>query len=79
LLINFEVALNKDIAGSSIEDVIQRNNYEIGNILMTSNAFESNVGFRPAKNIMLLKYSQAYPDQVFQMLRENPDLPFVTA
>ena len=76
LLINFEVALNKDIAGSSIEDVIQRNNYEIGNILMTSNAFESNVGFRPAKNIMLLKYSQAYPDQVFQMLRENPDLPF---
>jgi len=76
LLINFEVAMNKDIAGSSIEDVIQRNNYEISNILMSCNAFEGNSGYGTAKNILLLKYSQTYPDQVFKMLRDNPDMPY---
>ncbi|MGZ3840144.1 MAG: hypothetical protein ACXVMS_14500 [Flavisolibacter sp.] len=76
LLDAFEISMEKDKKGESIEPVIEENVYEVGRLLVSSQAFDRNPGLRNAQNILLRKYCGQHPDQIFVTLRDNPDLPF---
>jgi len=73
---SYEAAMEKDKVGATIEDIITSNNYEVANMLVSSGAFSGNPHFGTVRNIMVMKYSVAYPSRVFQILRENPEVPF---
>jgi hypothetical protein len=76
LISSYETGMEQDKTGASIENIIAKNNYEIANMLMNSGAFSGNPAYGAAKNLMVIKYSHAYPKEVFQILRENPEVPF---
>ncbi len=74
----YESCMTADKNGRSIEPEIEKASYEVGNNVIrgTRIAFEKNPGFRPGQHLLVLKYCLLYPDQTFQTLRENPDVPF---
>jgi hypothetical protein len=71
----YEAAINKDKRGESIESIAVSKNYDIGNMLVVSGAFEDNSGFKTARSAVLNKYMQLHPAQIFYTLKQNPDLP----
>ena len=72
----FETAMDKDKKGETIEPIIDGNAYEVGKLLVSSQAFDRNAGIRNANNILLRKYCIQHPDKIFITLKENPDVPF---
>ncbi|MGN6166067.1 MAG: hypothetical protein ACTHOF_16150 [Flavisolibacter sp.] len=76
LLETFEVAMDKDKKGETIEPLIEQSSYEVGKLLVASQAFDRNAGIKNAQNILLKKYCTLHPDKIFVTLRDNPDVPF---
>jgi hypothetical protein len=72
----FEKGMFMDERGESIEGIIDQNAYDVGKLLMNSNAFERNKGEKTAQNCLLRKYVQLHPEKTFTLLKENPDIPF---
>ena len=72
----YEQAMQKDIKKESIAGLIETNTYEVGNIVLSSGAFDRNSGYDAAKLNLLRKYAHLHPDQVFLMLRDNLEIPF---
>jgi hypothetical protein len=76
LLDAYEAAMTKDEKGESIEGLVEENNYEIGKILLASQAFDRNPGLKNSEYILVKKYCNQHPDQVFKTLSNNSNLPF---
>ncbi|MFL5811669.1 MAG: hypothetical protein ACJ749_19250 [Flavisolibacter sp.] len=72
----FELAMIKDGKGESIERIIDQSSYDVGNLILTSNDFKTNPGYKTAQQIQLKKYCILHPDQIFIKLKANPDLPY---
>ena len=72
----YEAAMHKDKMGESIERIIDRSNYEVGNMVVKSTAFDKNGGAPLARQILVRKYTAAHPEKIFETLRDNPDMPF---
>lgn len=66
--------LNKK--GESIEELIEKTNYEIGNLLIDNLAFERNSGVKPARFHLIRKNIELHPDKTFLILKDNADVPF---
>lgn len=71
----YEAAMMKDRIGESIEPLIEKTSYDIGNLVLGSTAFDYNPGAKNAKNILLSKYMFLHPERIFPTLKDNPDLP----
>ena len=73
----YEAAMNKDKHGlSPLNALLTKKTYEVGNMVVTSGAFDKNeVHQKPAK-YLLRKYTPAHPERIFKTLKENPDIPF---
>src|SRR5206468_3160471 len=69
-------AMNLDKNGASIEKVVTSNSYEVGSLVLASEAFSRNPGFGPSQNSLLYQYCILHPDQIFLKLNQNPDVPF---
>lgn len=72
----FEKAMDRDRFKQPIDDLVEKNNYDVGYLLLASGAFDGNVGYNASKNCLVLKYSLLHPENIFKTLRENPDVPF---
>lgn len=72
----YEAAINKDKTGASIEKLIEKNNFEVGNAVTSSGAFNNNPGYRLAKNHLLLKFTAVHPERILPLLKDNIDVPF---
>ncbi|HVG42197.1 MAG TPA: hypothetical protein VM888_11355, partial [Chitinophagaceae bacterium] len=72
----YEAAMEKDSKGQTIESIIDKKSYEIGNLVVSSGAFDNNAGNKVSRYTLLRKYLHLHPNQIFSKLRENPDLPF---
>jgi hypothetical protein len=66
--------LNKK--SESIEELIERSNYEIGNLLVGNLAFERNTGLKAARFHLIRKNIELHPDKTFLILKDNADVPF---
>jgi hypothetical protein len=76
LLNAYDAAIQLDKKIVSIAPVIDKQDYEIANLLITSDAFAGNPGLTEVKNKVVLKFATLYPEKVFVMLKDSPDLPF---
>jgi hypothetical protein len=72
----YDQAIENDRNGQSIEQIIDISPYDVARLLVSSDAFDRNPGFRTAQNAILRKYVQLYPEKSFSLLKENPDIPF---
>jgi hypothetical protein len=45
-------------------------------VILAAGIFDKNPGFRSSQNNLVLKYCVMYPEQTFQVLKENPNMPF---
>src|SRR5689334_5432574 len=69
-------AMDLDKKGQSIERAITNNSYEVGSLVLASEAFSRNPGYGPSQNSLLYQYCLLHPDQIFVKLNQNPDVPF---
>src|SRR5258706_1537486 len=74
----YENCMQADREGKSIEKIIERLPYETALSIVKADrtTFEKNAGFKYCQNLVILKYCILHPDQIFPVLRENPDVPF---
>src|SRR5256885_7897710 len=66
----------KDEKGESIEGIIDQNAYDVGKLLIGSQAFERNQGEKSSQYILIRKYIQLHPDKTFVTLKDNFNIPF---
>jgi hypothetical protein len=76
LLNAYDAAIQLDKKIISIAPVIDKQEYEIANLLILSDAFAGNPGLAEVKSKVVLKFATLYPEKVFVMLKDSPDLPF---
>ncbi len=76
LLTAYDEAIQQDKKIQSIEAIVDRQEYEVANVLLASQAFDGNPGLRSAQNKVVLKFATLHPDKVFITLKDNPDVPF---
>lgn len=71
----YEEVMKKDNKGLNINDLFEKVNYEIGNLVLTCGAFDRSAGYQAAQFDLLKKYCILHPDKIFLTLKDNPDLP----
>jgi hypothetical protein len=77
LITAFKKAMKLDRDNKSIEPVIEENTYGIGKILVECFLLPSeNPGVKPSRTVLVRKYCELHPDEIFGILSANPDLPF---
>ena len=73
----FTKAMQLDRINKSIEPVIAENSYGIGRILVDCFLLPSeNIGVKPSRILLIRKYAELHPEEIFNILTANPDLPF---
>ncbi len=72
----YETAINEDEKNESIESLIDKQSYDVGNLLVGSGAFDNSINLKNARNALLHKYIQLHPERAFYTLKDNPDVPF---
>lgn len=72
----YEKAIVREVKKESIESLVEQSPYEVGALLISSDAFNENPGIRNSRNIIFRKYCVLHPDQIFLKLKDNPDVPF---
>ncbi len=76
VLTAYEKCIQQDKAGKSIETILQPLPYDVGTTILASGIFDRNPGFKPAKDLMVLKYCQLRPAETFITLKDNANVPF---
>ncbi len=78
LVANYKALMEEDMSGRSIEEIVEREPYEIGNININGqgSAMYENPGFSNARNILFRKFCAAYPDQILPRLEFYSTVPF---
>lgn len=73
----FVKAMELDRMNMSIEPVIAENNYGIGKILVECFLLPSeNPGVKSSRILLIRKYCDLHPEEIFTILTANPELPF---
>jgi hypothetical protein len=72
----FEKAMSLDIAGSSIQLIVDENNTEVGNIITQNFAFQNNSGLETAKLMVVAKMCKQNPANTLKILSQYPNLPY---
>ncbi len=73
----FVKAMELDRLRMSIEPVIAENSYGVGKILVECFLLPvENTGVKASRVLLIRKYCELHPDEIFTILSSNPDLPF---
>jgi hypothetical protein len=73
----FVKAMDLDRSNLSIEPVIADNSYGVGKILVECFLLPvENPGVKASRVLLIKKYCELHPDEIFTILSTNPDLPF---
>jgi hypothetical protein len=72
----YKEAQQLEFFSNSIFPVIEKNEMEVGDILVKLYPFEKNSGLKAAKDNLVLKNMQRNPKQVMQILAKYPNVPF---
>ncbi len=73
----FVAAMELDRRNQSIEPVIEENSYGVGKILVECFLLPvENSGVKASRIVLIRKYCELHPDEIFVVLSANPYLPF---
>ncbi|OYZ51650.1 MAG: hypothetical protein B7Y15_05085 [Bacteroidetes bacterium 24-39-8] len=68
----YQQAMKLALADQSIYPVFENNDLVIGNILIDNFCLKTNQGIPAAKDLLVWKYCQIYPDQILNTLSKQP-------
>jgi hypothetical protein len=72
----FVKAMELDQHNNSIEPVIAENSYGVGKILVECFLLPvENPGVKASRTLLIYKYCELHPEEIFTILSANPDLP----
>jgi hypothetical protein len=78
IIINiYEQCMKVDVAGTSIENIIEAQQYDVGMCIIKAEMFDKNPGFKKSQYILIRKYCALHPEQTLLKLRDNTDVPFL--
>lgn len=77
LIIAYEEAMHAELSKGSIVPIIEKNEWEVGEILVRNFALQNNPGIEPAKNQVVLKMCGRYPDKLLSIAGQHLDMPFI--
>ena len=72
----YETAMEKDKNNESIEPIIEKQSFDVANLIVTSGAFDTNSDVKKARDMLVYKFVQLHPESVFISLKNSPDVPF---
>ncbi len=72
----YKEAQQLEFFSNSIAPVVERNEMEVGDILVKLYPFEKNSGLKASKDNLVLKNMKRHPNQVMQILARFPNVPF---
>lgn len=72
LIKGYQQAMKLELSDQSIYPVIENNNLVIGNLLVDNFCLKTNKGIPAAKDLLVWKYCQIYPKQIFNILSKQP-------
>lgn len=72
----YKEAQQLEFFSNSIVSVVERNEMEVGEILVKLYPFEKNSGLKASKDNLVLKNMKRNPNQVMQILARYPNVPF---
>jgi hypothetical protein len=75
VLDTYFAAIQLDKKSQSIERLVSKTSYEVGNMIMASGAFDKNTGAVQARQNLTLKFLHQHPEQTFVTLAKNPNFP----
>ncbi len=76
LILAYEQCMKLQLRQKSISPIIEANELEIGNILLSNIALKNNIGLRASKDELVLKLCRKYPQRILKILQENVNVPF---
>ena len=76
LILAYEDAMQKALQYQPITSVVEKNELEIGEILVSNFALKNNSGVTESKNLLVLKECQRNPDNILNILSQHPYVPF---
>jgi hypothetical protein len=74
----YEQCMQADKNAVSIYPIINNLSYAVAYSVVKADrvTFEKNTGIKSCQDAVILKYCLLHPNQTFQILKENPDMPF---
>ena len=75
LINSYADAMQLHRASKSISSIVEENELEIGNILISNFALQDNEGLDSSKLILVYKLCKRNPEKTLQILKNYPDLP----
>lgn len=76
LIVAYEEAMQKALQFQPITAVVEKNELEIGQILVSNFALKNNSGVTESKHLLVLKECQRTPDNILSILSQHPYVPF---
>ncbi|MEO5562294.1 MAG: hypothetical protein ABIR18_02640, partial [Chitinophagaceae bacterium] len=76
IISSYEKCMQKDRAAESIASVVSTLPYDAGTAVLEAGIFNKNAGYKPMKDLLVLKYCTLHPAQTFIVLRDNSEVPF---
>ncbi len=77
LITAYKTCMQLQIHNQSIDPIIAQHELEIGNILLSNEAFENNIGKKDCENTLALKQCLRYPDNILKIVQTQLHRPFV--
>ena len=72
----YEESIAKDKTGQTIQPLIDESSYEVGRLVLASDAFTRNAGYKISQNNLFFKFCILHPEQIFPKLKDNPDVQY---
>jgi hypothetical protein len=76
LIESFIEGMSLENKNESIENIVDKNPLEIGEILIRTFPYKANVGIPVCENILIRKQCEKNPDKILTILKNNPTVPF---
>jgi len=76
LITAYDEAMEAELRKGSIKPIVERNELEVGQLLIENFGLKNNVGVAASKDVLLLKTCYRYPKRVMSILNTNPQVYF---
>jgi hypothetical protein len=76
LITAYEEAMQKELQNQPITSVVEKNELEVGEILVENFPLKNNSGISDSKNLLVLKECQRYPENILAILSQHSTVPF---
>ena len=76
LIVAYNDAMELEWKSQSIQSIIEKNDIEVGEIIISNYGLKNNIGIPSSNDVLLLKKIYKYPRRAMSLLNQNPNASF---